>query len=88
MLNLKVIFVGTVINLDDERKKRNKDIIERMKKGESLARYKPQDTWFQPRPIIKKDLTKLYGDQRTDSGDRKQPLRIIKDGEGNDQGGT
>lgn len=38
------------------RKERNKDIIERMKKGEALNHgIEAGDTWWQPRPIIKKD---------------------------------
>ncbi len=50
---------------DEERRaKENADLVDRMKRGESLARCSPTDTWFQPRPIIKKDpveIKKLYG---------------------------
>lgn len=52
---------------EERRKKENADLVERMKKGESLARCRPEDTWFQPRPIIKKDpdaLKQLYGDKK------------------------
>jgi len=36
-------------------KEENDRILEKMRNGESLSRCKPQDTWFQPRPIIEKD---------------------------------
>lgn len=38
-----------------KRAKRNQDLIERMKNGESLALIDQTKTWYQPRPIIKKD---------------------------------
>ena len=44
--------------MKDEKQKRdekNKDLIRRMRAGESIALYKQQATWFQPRPVIKKD---------------------------------
>lgn len=37
-----------------QRKAHNDRVIDMWKKGESLAAIKPQDTWFPPRPIIKK----------------------------------
>jgi len=39
---------------EDERKKKNADLIARMKNGESLALYDATATWFQPRGLIKK----------------------------------
>lgn len=48
---------------EEIRKKENDDLIARMRKGESLSRCRPQDTWFQPRPLIKKDkeaISRLY----------------------------
>jgi hypothetical protein len=47
-----------------ERKKRNKSIIERLMRGETLATVPQSATWFPPRPVIKKNqeaLGKLYG---------------------------
>lgn len=44
------------------RKEKNKDILERMKQGDPLQ-YPSQETWFQPRKIIKKDkklVSKVY----------------------------
>jgi hypothetical protein len=38
----------------------NDSIIDRMKKGESLASVPPQATWWPPRPVIKKNLSLLY----------------------------
>jgi hypothetical protein len=59
----------TVRNIDAERrKKENEDLIARMKRGESLARCSTQDTWWQPRPIIKKDkklIAQAFGDKPT-----------------------
>lgn len=40
---------------EEERKKKNDDLIRRMKAGESLALYNAKDTWYQPRTNIKKD---------------------------------
>jgi hypothetical protein len=47
------------------RKRENADLIKRMKAGESLARIPASATWFQPRPVVKKDqraITKLFGE--------------------------
>lgn len=50
---------------DQERRaKENADLIDRMNKGESLARYTHEESWWQPRPIIKKDyrlMAQLHG---------------------------
>ncbi len=46
------------------RKKHNREIVQRMKSGETLHRYNAQSSWFPPRPIIKKDeeaIKSLYG---------------------------
>ena len=43
------------MSLKEERKKRNEDLIARMKKGESLAKINLQESWFPARPTIKKD---------------------------------
>jgi hypothetical protein len=47
-----------------EREKRNKELLLRMKDpSDSLTKCSSADTWFPPRPIIKKDLralTQLY----------------------------
>ena len=47
-----------------KRRKRNKDIVERMKKGDSLSSFTNMGSHFPPRPIIDKDkeaIKKLYG---------------------------
>ncbi len=50
---------------DDElRKKRNQDLIKRMREGDSLKTMDSFSSWYPPRPIIKKDpqaVSKLYG---------------------------
>lgn len=57
---------------EDERKKKNADLVARMKNGESLALYDATATWFQPRPMIKKDdkaVAKIF--KKADDGDGK-----------------
>ncbi len=46
-----------------QRKKHNEDLINRMKQGESLQSQSASDSWFPPRPVIKKNsaaLKELY----------------------------
>jgi hypothetical protein len=46
-----------------QRKKHNEDLINRMKQGESLQSQSASDSWFPPRPVIKKNsaaLRELY----------------------------
>lgn len=45
---------------DEERRKRNKELIERWMRGEPLNTVSPEATWFPPRPIIKKENTGLF----------------------------
>ena len=50
-------------SLKFSRKKRNAEIIEKMKRGESLKLYDNSASWFPPRPTIPKDpeaIAKLY----------------------------
>ena len=45
------------------KKKHNEDLINRMKQGESLQSQSASDSWFPPRPVIKKNsaaLRELY----------------------------
>jgi hypothetical protein len=44
------------IHSKNNRDLHNKDLIERMKSGDTLQRYNAQSSWFPPRPVIKKDL--------------------------------
>lgn len=37
------------------RKKKNEDIVKRMREGDTLSSYNSQNIWFPPRPVIKKD---------------------------------
>ena len=39
----------------EKRKKKNEDLIKRMKAGETLSSFNAQASWFPPRPDIKKD---------------------------------
>lgn len=52
--------------LEDARKNRNKELVERMRAGERLSNFSAQLSWFPPRPQIKKDenlISKLYGEK-------------------------
>ena len=47
-----------------QRKNHNEDVINRMKNGESLQNQTAVDSWFPPRPVIKKNtnaMKSLYG---------------------------
>ena len=44
-----------VINLNDRRTAHNDQLIDRMRRGDSLWAFDSQSSWFPPRPIIKKD---------------------------------
>lgn len=67
--------------MDSEKKRikqSNDSILSRLKRGESLATVPPEATWFPPRPLIEKDLSKLY------SITPKSPLLslVTNDGDG------
>lgn len=51
---------------EEKRKAENDELIRRMRRGESLSRCDASDTWFQPRPVIKKnkkEMARIYGDE-------------------------
>lgn len=55
---------------DEHRRRENRDIIERMKRGETLVKTDVMSTWFPPRPIVKKDkreMARIYGDKDGDT---------------------
>jgi len=48
---------------DKARKKRNKDLIHRMKAGHDMKAFDSAESWFPQRPLIKKDkkaMRRLY----------------------------
>ena len=58
------------------REKHNEDILERMKSGESLQRYSAQDSWYPPRPVIKKDrnaISMIYKKCESTDGFKNKP---------------
>lgn len=49
---------------DLERMQRNRDLLRRMESGANLSLMSPEQTFFPPRPLIKKDkeiIQALYG---------------------------
>ena len=61
-----------MMNDNEKRKQRNKDIIERMKKGDPLSSFNPSSSFFPPRPIItknKKDIERVYRIGKRDEED-------------------
>ena len=62
-----------------KRAEHNRQLLEKMRKGESLALIPTQATWFPPRPIIQKDqkaMGRLYGGG---AFDKPLDLQRIKD---------
>jgi hypothetical protein len=52
-----------LIEDEDKRNQRNKELVQKMRRGESFAAMPPQATWFPPRKIEKKDkkvIAELY----------------------------
>ncbi len=68
-------------NQNKLRKDRNLELIRRMKKGENLASFDSEASWFPPRPIIKKDIhimKKLYAPNENDSSDETCHLSTVE----------
>jgi len=66
----------------EKRKKHNDDLLRRFKKGENILNYNSSDTWFPPRPVIKKDkdlVKKLYGDDAEVIGNKKPYIDLVKE---------
>ncbi len=54
---------------EELRKKRNQELIKRMREGDALRTVDSFSSWFPPRPIVKKDaeaLAKLYPKAKTE----------------------
>ena len=60
-----------------KRKEKNDEILRKLKAGESLSLSQVRDSWFPPRPKIKKDteaMRKLYkGDSDETDPDQEEP---------------
>jgi hypothetical protein len=76
------------MDIEEIRKQKNKDLVERYKKGESIQLIPSEATWFPQRPTIKKDtkiVKELYGDNATVVGEQKKPkINLVKSEEGVD----
>ena len=54
---------------EERRKRKNADVISRMRSGDPLVLIPISDTWFPPRPLVTKDresIQKLYGTKDDD----------------------
>ena len=67
---------------EDARKKKNADLLRRMKAGESLTSFDKHLSWFPVRPKIEKDqkeIDRLFnGGTADDSELEKKTLKIVK----------
>lgn len=61
------------------RESHNREIIDRMKSGDTLQRYSTQSSWFPPRPVIKKDLRAIETLYKSKDDSSEQNLFIKKD---------
>jgi len=71
---------------DEIRKRKNKDLVDRFKRGESIQLIPSEATWYPERASIKKDakiVKELYGDNVTVVGEIKKPkINLVKSEEG------
>ena len=70
---------GGIMYSEEERKKKNKDLLDRMKKGENLSSFSKEESWFPRRPSIPKDqeaIEKLYG-KDPDKHKPKPELKLV-----------
>lgn len=65
---------------EELRKKRNVELIRRMRDGEALKSFDSQASWFPPRPVIEKDssaIDELYGKGTTSKGGNLKERRAV-----------
>jgi hypothetical protein len=63
---------------EKRRKEENKRILDKLKHGENINTVSTEATWYPPRPIIQKDLSKLYPDHQVKQ-QKKVIFSIVKD---------
>ena len=61
----------------DQRKKENDALIEKMRKGESLAKVSVSATWWPPRPVIKKDLVERLFNENWRNARRRNIINLL-----------
>lgn len=65
-------------NVSEIRKSHNKELLQRMRAGESLCSMDSADSWYPPRPIVAKDpleIRRLYGENVAPLGVANPPAR-------------
>jgi len=80
--------ISDLSNLNEIRSSHNKELIRRMRNGDSLTSFDSQSSWFPPREIIEKDqneMDRLYGSKAdktkpvaTESKTSTNVLKLIK----------
>ena len=63
-----------------QRNKHNKDLIDRMRQGDSLQSQTASDSWFPPRPIIKKNdsaMRTLYSGVEDQVSEQKNEEKVV-----------
>ncbi len=67
---------------EEARKKKNADILRRMRAGESLTSFDSHLSWYPVRPKIEKDqkeIDRLFNDGAADDAESKsKTLKIVK----------
>jgi len=60
-------------DIEKKRKKRNKELVKRMRQGETLSSFDAQLSFFPPRPLIEKDekeVERLFKKKKLEKGER------------------
>lgn len=64
---------------EKRRKEENKRIIAKLKRGEDISMVSAESTWYPPRPIIQKDLSKLYTNRQVKQKNNRNMFSIVKE---------
>lgn len=66
--------------VEKQRQKHNKNIVERMKRGEDLVEFDEMESWFPPRPMVKKDkklMAKLYDNKEDEKEVKRRQSKTL-----------
>ena len=63
---------------DEKRKERNRDLIERMRRGEKLSYQDASETWLPKRPLVEKDTEAMSRLYKTDMAFEKWWTKLLR----------